>query len=207
LGGNEIAVGRCEDLLTVASEACWRKELVSTRKTTIDSHHCRYFPTCTICSVHNCSLHGVSIARSTQALSQHVTVHLPRQNEGAGAVSILPGVLLTRIFKYFCALGSITASWVLLNIVQQDVVQLFFLALISGVFKCVLLLFFGLLQGELKKRLNARIQYAKFLQDTVGEMAKELKTSRSGDLRRTADELDDFIKKVCLFVCFVLGFV
>lgn len=51
-------------------------------------------------------------------------------------------------------------------------------------------------QEELKKRLNARIQYAKFLQDTVGEMAKELKTSRSGELRRTADELDDFIKKV-----------
>ncbi|XP_024389088.1 uncharacterized protein [Physcomitrium patens] len=51
-------------------------------------------------------------------------------------------------------------------------------------------------QEQLKKRLNARIQYAKFLQDTVGEMAKELKTSRSGDLRRKADDLDDFIHKV-----------
>lgn len=53
-----------------------------------------------------------------------------------------------------------------------------------------------LLQEQLKKRLNARIQYAKFLQDTVGEMAKELKTSRSGELRRTADDLDEFMQKV-----------
>lgn len=53
-----------------------------------------------------------------------------------------------------------------------------------------------LLQEQLKKRLNARIQYAKFLQDTVGEMAKELKASRSGELRRTADDLDEFMQKV-----------
>lgn len=53
-------------------------------------------------------------------------------------------------------------------------------------------------QEKLKKRLNARIQYAKFLQDTVGEMAKELQSSRSGDLRRTADDLDDFMQKVRL---------
>jgi LETM1 and EF-hand domain-containing protein 1 len=51
-------------------------------------------------------------------------------------------------------------------------------------------------QEELKKRLNARIQYAKFLQDTVGEMAKELKTSKRSDLRRTADDLDGFMQKV-----------
>jgi hypothetical protein len=44
--------------------------------------------------------------------------------------------------------------------------------------------------------LNARIQYAKFLQDTVGEMAKELKTSKRSDLRRTADDLDGFMQKV-----------
>jgi predicted translin family RNA/ssDNA-binding protein len=52
------------------------------------------------------------------------------------------------------------------------------------------------LQEELKKRLNARIQYAKFLQDTVGEMAKELKTSKRSELHRTADDLDDFMQKV-----------
>ncbi|KAL3698919.1 hypothetical protein R1sor_016941 [Riccia sorocarpa] len=51
-------------------------------------------------------------------------------------------------------------------------------------------------QEELKKRLNARIQYAKFLQDTVAEMAKELKSSRSGELQRTADDLDEFMTKV-----------
>ncbi len=52
------------------------------------------------------------------------------------------------------------------------------------------------MQEKLKKRLNARIQYAKFLQDTVGEMAKELKTSKSSELHRTADDLDDFMQKV-----------
>ncbi|KAJ7534202.1 hypothetical protein O6H91_13G083600 [Diphasiastrum complanatum] len=51
-------------------------------------------------------------------------------------------------------------------------------------------------QEALKKRLNARIQYAKFLQDTVAEMAKELKTTRSGDLKRTAEDLDEFMSKV-----------
>ncbi|CAK9209487.1 unnamed protein product [Sphagnum troendelagicum] len=51
-------------------------------------------------------------------------------------------------------------------------------------------------EEKLKKRLNARIQYAKFLQDTVGEMAKELKTSKSSELHRTADDLDDFMQKV-----------
>ncbi|KAL3686315.1 hypothetical protein R1sor_008889 [Riccia sorocarpa] len=37
-------------------------------------------------------------------------------------------------------------------------------------------------QEELKKRLYARIQYAKFLQDTLTEMAKELKSTRTGEL-------------------------
>lgn len=49
----------------------------------------------------------------------------------------------------------------------------------------------------MKKKLNARIEYAKFLQNTVAEMAKELKTSQSGDLRRTAEDLDGFMNKVC----------
>lgn len=50
-------------------------------------------------------------------------------------------------------------------------------------------------EEALKRRLNARIEYAKFLQDTVKEMAKELKTSRSGELQQTAEDLDDFMNK------------
>lgn len=62
----------------------------------------------------------------------------------------------------------------------------------------------GFSQEQLKKRLNARIQYAKFLQDTVGEMARELKSTRSGELQRTANDLDEFMNKVsCLFLMFL----
>ncbi|KAI3809340.1 hypothetical protein L1987_25312 [Smallanthus sonchifolius] len=48
----------------------------------------------------------------------------------------------------------------------------------------------------LKKRLHARIEYAKFLQETVQEMAKEVQNSRSGDIKRTAKDLDEFMNKV-----------
>ncbi|KAK4383028.1 Mitochondrial proton/calcium exchanger protein [Sesamum angolense] len=48
----------------------------------------------------------------------------------------------------------------------------------------------------LKKRLNARIEYAKFLQETVKEMAKEVQSSRSGDIKKTAEDLDEFMNKV-----------
>lgn len=51
-------------------------------------------------------------------------------------------------------------------------------------------------QEKLKRKLNARIQYAKFLQDTVKEMAKEIKSTRSGALQRTAEDLDEFMTKV-----------
>ncbi|KAG6388157.1 hypothetical protein SASPL_153356 [Salvia splendens] len=51
-------------------------------------------------------------------------------------------------------------------------------------------------QEALKKRLNARIEYAKFLQETVKEMAKEVQSSRSGDVKKTAEDLDDFMSKV-----------
>ncbi|GMH07610.1 hypothetical protein Nepgr_009450 [Nepenthes gracilis] len=51
-------------------------------------------------------------------------------------------------------------------------------------------------QEELKRRLNARIEYAKFLQETVKEMAKEVQNSRSGDIRQTAEDLDEFMNKV-----------
>ncbi|MCO5550546.1 hypothetical protein L7F22_004033 [Adiantum nelumboides] len=49
---------------------------------------------------------------------------------------------------------------------------------------------------KLKRKLNARIQYAKFLQDTVKEMAREIKTTRSGAVQRTAEDLDEFMNKV-----------
>ncbi|KAG0553544.1 hypothetical protein KC19_12G019100 [Ceratodon purpureus] len=45
-------------------------------------------------------------------------------------------------------------------------------------------------------KLVARVQYAKFLKETVQDMAKELKKSPSGELRRNADELESFMQKV-----------
>ncbi|XP_057778112.1 uncharacterized protein LOC130996862 isoform X2 [Salvia miltiorrhiza] len=51
-------------------------------------------------------------------------------------------------------------------------------------------------QEALKKKLNARIEYAKFLQETVKEMAKEVQSSRSGEIKKTAEDLDDFMSKV-----------
>lgn len=54
-------------------------------------------------------------------------------------------------------------------------------------------------QEALKKRLNARIEYAKFLQDTVKEMAKEVQNSRSGEIKKTAEDLDEFMNKVRIF--------
>ncbi|XP_074310639.1 uncharacterized protein LOC141646648 [Silene latifolia] len=51
-------------------------------------------------------------------------------------------------------------------------------------------------QEQLKRRLNARIEYAKFLQETVKEMAKEVQNSRSGEVKQTAEDLDEFMNKV-----------
>ncbi|XP_058094344.1 uncharacterized protein LOC131240233 isoform X2 [Magnolia sinica] len=51
-------------------------------------------------------------------------------------------------------------------------------------------------QEALKRRLNARIEYAKFLQDTVKEMAKEVQVSHSGEIKKTAEDLDEFLNKV-----------
>ncbi|XP_057417383.1 uncharacterized protein LOC130711686 [Lotus japonicus] len=48
-------------------------------------------------------------------------------------------------------------------------------------------------QEALKRRLKARIEYARFLQDTVKEMAKEVQNTRSGELKKTAEDLDDFL--------------
>ncbi|XVF37513.1 hypothetical protein REPUB_Repub20aG0015200 [Reevesia pubescens] len=51
-------------------------------------------------------------------------------------------------------------------------------------------------QEALKRKLHARIEYAKFLQDTVKEMAKEVQNSRSGETKRTAEDLDEFMNNV-----------
>lgn len=48
----------------------------------------------------------------------------------------------------------------------------------------------------MKKKLYARIEYAKFLQDTVKEMAKEVQNSRSGEAKKTAEDLDEFMNNV-----------
>ena len=51
-------------------------------------------------------------------------------------------------------------------------------------------------QEALKRKLKARMEYANFLQDTAKEMAKEVQTSRSGDIKQTAEDLDEFLDKV-----------
>jgi len=48
----------------------------------------------------------------------------------------------------------------------------------------------------LRRRLHARIEMARFLQDTVKEMAKEVQDSRNGEIKKTAEDLDEFINKV-----------
>ncbi|KAJ8774833.1 hypothetical protein K2173_017279 [Erythroxylum novogranatense] len=48
----------------------------------------------------------------------------------------------------------------------------------------------------LKRKLKARIEYAKFLQDTVKEMAKEVQNSRSGEIKKTAEDLDEFLNRI-----------
>lgn len=51
-------------------------------------------------------------------------------------------------------------------------------------------------EENLKRKLKARLEMAKFLQETVGEMAKEVKKSHSGDLKKTAETLQQFMTKV-----------
>jgi LETM1 and EF-hand domain-containing protein 1 len=48
----------------------------------------------------------------------------------------------------------------------------------------------------MKKKLQARLQYARFLQETVGEMAREVKSSSTGDKKKTAEDLVAFMQKV-----------
>lgn len=54
----------------------------------------------------------------------------------------------------------------------------------------------------MKRKLNARIEYAKFLQGTVKEMAKELQNSQSGEMRKTAEDLAEFMKRASSYLFF-----
>lgn len=51
------------------------------------------------------------------------------------------------------------------------------------------------MQEALKRKLLARIEYAKFLQETAKEMAKEVKHSRTGEAKQTAEDLVEFLDK------------
>ncbi|XBI30740.1 hypothetical protein VPH35_054426 [Triticum aestivum] len=51
-------------------------------------------------------------------------------------------------------------------------------------------------QEALKRKLKARMEYAKFLQDIVNEMTKEVKFTRSGENKQKAEDIEQFIKKV-----------
>lgn len=62
-------------------------------------------------------------------------------------------------------------------------------------------------QEALKRKLKARIEYAKFLQDTVKEMAKEVQVSRSGEIKQTAEDLDEFLNKVSCASSFISSVV
>nr|VDD09401.1 unnamed protein product [Brassica oleracea] len=50
-------------------------------------------------------------------------------------------------------------------------------------------------EEALKRKLLARIEYAKFLQETAKEMAKEVKHSRTGEAKQTAEDLVEFLDK------------
>jgi hypothetical protein len=52
------------------------------------------------------------------------------------------------------------------------------------------------------------MEYAKFLQDTVKEMAREVKYTRSGKMKQRAKDIDQFINKVLdLFIISVYLFM
>ncbi|EOA25994.1 hypothetical protein CARUB_v10019389mg [Capsella rubella] len=51
-------------------------------------------------------------------------------------------------------------------------------------------------EEALKRKLLLRMEYAKFLQETAKEMAKEVKHSRTGEAKKTAEDLDEFLDKV-----------
>ena len=51
-------------------------------------------------------------------------------------------------------------------------------------------------EEEKKKRLAAKIQVARFLQDTVALMARDLRQKRTGQVQASAAELYQFMKSV-----------
>eukprot|EP00201_Polytomella_parva_P012158 CAMPEP_0175064104 /NCGR_PEP_ID=MMETSP0052_2-20121109/15137_1 /TAXON_ID=51329 ORGANISM="Polytomella parva, Strain SAG 63-3" /NCGR_SAMPLE_ID=MMETSP0052_2 /ASSEMBLY_ACC=CAM_ASM_000194 /LENGTH=655 /DNA_ID=CAMNT_0016330397 /DNA_START=569 /DNA_END=2536 /DNA_ORIENTATION=- len=51
-------------------------------------------------------------------------------------------------------------------------------------------------EEELRRRLNIKLELAKFLQDTVFEMAKDIKERSTGEKARFAQGLNDFLNKV-----------
>jgi LETM1 and EF-hand domain-containing protein 1 len=51
-------------------------------------------------------------------------------------------------------------------------------------------------EEELKRRVAVKLEVARFLQDTVQEMAKEIKSKRTGEVSASADELFEFINRV-----------
>ena len=54
-------------------------------------------------------------------------------------------------------------------------------------------------EEQLKKRVGAKLEVAKFLQDTVSEMAKDMRSSKTGAAQASAADLYQFMKRVSLF--------
>ncbi|XP_044413118.1 enolase isoform X2 [Triticum aestivum] len=50
-------------------------------------------------------------------------------------------------------------------------------------------------EEALKRKLKARMEYAKFLLDPAKELAKEVKALCSGETKQTAEDLDEFLNK------------
>ena len=51
-------------------------------------------------------------------------------------------------------------------------------------------------EEQLKKRVGAKLEVARFLQDTVSEMAKDMRTSKTGATQASAADLYQFMKRV-----------
>lgn len=53
-------------------------------------------------------------------------------------------------------------------------------------------------EEQLKKRVGAKLEVARFLQDTVSEMAKDMRTTKTGATQASAADLYQFMKRVSL---------
>ncbi|KAL4859684.1 Mitochondrial proton/calcium exchanger protein [Chlorella vulgaris] len=51
-------------------------------------------------------------------------------------------------------------------------------------------------EEEMKRRIGARMELARFLQDTVAEMASDMQKSRSGETATSAEELYQFMQRI-----------